>query len=123
MSEVIITVKPTLSDISDPKSMSDLLADVGDLIADNLGDCAERIGEKVLEYAKENASRGYSGLPYGNDVWTPRSAEVDKLYELSPFHRSSMPGLDTGARRLVSSLERYGFDNIFIVWLSNLTFV
>lgn len=115
MSEVIITVKPTLSDISNPKFMSDLLADIGDLVADNLSDCAEKIGEKVLDYAKENASRGYSGLPYGNDAWAPRSPEVDKLYELSPFHIPNMPGLDTGARKLVTSLERHGFDNIFIV--------
>ena len=116
MREITITVKPSLTDISDPSRLSKVITDIENIIEGNLDLCAEDVAEKILEFARENASQGYRGLPYpgGNARnWAPRDPITDLLYELSPYHTPNLPGLDTGAGRLINSLERHGEDNIF----------
>ena len=113
MKEITITVKPTLEDISDPKRLVDKLTGVISIIEDNLTYVSEDVAEELLRMAKENARNGYRGIPYGNENWADRDPITKLLYELSPYHTSNLPGLDTGARRLIESLERGGQDNIF----------
>lgn len=116
MKEITITIKPSLADISDPSRLSDIIGDIERIVERNLDLCAEDIGKKVLEFAKENASQGYRSVPYSGNrsvSWAPRDPITDLLYEISPYHTPFLPGLDTGARRLLDSLERHGTDNIF----------
>ncbi len=116
MREIIITIKPTLSDISDPSRITDIVQGVERLITDNIDLCLEKVGEKILEYAKENAERGYAEVPHtGNRpvVWPARDAITNELYRASPYHVEGLVGLDTGRKNLINSLERGGNDNIF----------
>ena len=116
MREITITLKPSLTDISDPKRISELVDEIERIVTRNLDLCAEDIGAKVLEFAHENAKQGYRDVPYtgGNVVnWAPRDPITDLLYEISPYHTPFLPGLDTGASKLIDSLERFGPDNVF----------
>lgn len=116
MREIIITVKPTLSDINDPSRMIDVIHRVERLVSNNIDICLEKVAEKILEYAKENASSGYMGVPHsGNQavVWPHRDEATDALYRASPYHIEGLPGLTTGRDKLIESLERGGNDNIF----------
>lgn len=116
MKEITITVKPSLADISDPSRLSDIVGEIEKIVQRNLDLCAEDIAETVLEFAQENASQGYRNVPYsGNRTvsWENRDPITDLLYEISPYHESHLPGLTTGANKLIDSLERHGADNIF----------
>lgn len=116
MREIIITIKPTLSDISDPSRLVDYVSRVERIMTGNIDRCLEQVGEKILELAKENASQGYRNVPYtGNQsvVWPHRDEVTDALYRASPYHTAGLPGLDTGRGKLIESLERGGDDNIF----------
>ena len=116
MREITITVKPSLVDISDPKRMADLVTEIERIVTRNLDLCAEDIGTDVLDKAHENAKQGYRDVPFsGNQAvsWAPRDPITDILYELSPYHTPNLPGLDTGAHKLIDSLQRFGIDNIF----------
>jgi hypothetical protein len=96
--------------------MIDVLHRVERLMSNNVDLCLEKVGEKVLEYAHENASQGYRSVPYsGNDaiVWPQRDEFTDALYRASPYHQEGLTGLTTGRDKLIESLERGGNDNIF----------
>ena len=116
MREIIITLKPTLSDISDPSRLMDYVHQVERIMSDNIDLCLEKVGEKILEYAKENAEQGYMSVPHtGNRpvVWPARDVITNELYRASPYHVEGLVGLDTGRKNLINSLERGGNDNIF----------
>lgn len=116
MREITITIRPSLSDIDDPSRLVNVLEDVRQRIESNLDLCVEKVAEKTLEFAKENAEMGYDNVPHtGNRgvVWEPRDSITERLYALSPYHYPSETGLDAGKRKLIGSLERDGDDNIF----------
>lgn len=116
MREIIVTVKPSLADISEPSRLSRVIGDIEKLIEANLDLCVETVAEKALEFAKENAETGYQKVEYSGNktvVWAPRDPATERLYEVSPYHSPSETGLSAGADRLFDSLTRSGVDNIF----------
>jgi len=113
MKEITITINPTLDDISNPKRLAEKLQTVINIINDNLTYVVEDVAEETLRMARENARNGYRGIPYGSESWSPRDPITKLLYELSPYHTPNLSGLDTGAHRLIESLERGSQDNIF----------
>lgn len=116
MREIIVTVKPSLADISEPSRLSRVIGDVQKLIEANLDLCIETVAEKALEFARENAETGYQKVEYSGNrtvVWAPRDPVTERLYEISPYHSPSVTGLSAGADRLFDSLVRSGVDNIF----------
>lgn len=116
MREIIVTVKPSLADISEPSRLSRVIGDVEKIIEANLDLCVEAVAEKTLEFAKENAETGYQKVEYSGNrtvVWAPRDPVTERLYEISPYHDPSPTGLSAGADRLFDSLTRLGVDNIF----------
>jgi len=118
MREIIITIRPTLKDIDNPSRMEDIINKTERVIDENMWLCLETVGEKVLEFAHENAENGYHGVRYSGNapvVWPARDEDTDALYRASPYHTEGLSGLDTGRRKLLDSLERLGDDNIFDV--------
>lgn len=90
----------------------------------------ERVGEKILEYAKDNAQRGYEGTEairqYGK-LWQQRADITQRLYKLRGYNPTAS-GLTTGkyaepgdeesfaaANRLIDSFDIGHELNVFIV--------
>lgn len=116
MREIIVTVKPSLADISEPSRLARVMGDIQRLIEANLDLCVETVAEKTLELAKENAETGYGGVKHSGNrpvLWAPRHPVTELLYSLSPYHFPSETGLSAGGDKLFDSLERSGIDNIF----------
>lgn len=116
MREIIITVRPSLADISEPSRLARVMGDVQRLIEANLDLCVETVAEKTLEFAKENAETGYEKVEYSGNrpvTWMPRDPVTKRLYGISPYHHPSRTGLSAGGDKLFDSLERSGIDNIF----------
>lgn len=120
MREITISIKPNLRDISDPSRLAKLIGEIATRFEENVDMCLEAVATRILEMAKQNAETGYSGrIEFAgkgeSPVWQQRSEITRELYRLSPFHEEDLSGLDTGARRLIGSLERGDPDNIFNV--------
>jgi hypothetical protein len=116
MREIIVTIKPSLSDISNPVRISEAIRRVGDLISNNMDFMLGAVGEEILKRAKTNATVGYRGLPHSGKqtvMWPARDELTRRLYAASPYHDPDNPGLSTGADKLINSLDRLGDDNIF----------
>lgn len=84
----------------------------------------EDIGEKILEYALENASEGYVGVPKGKTktggdqaAYKKRESIVEELY-MARFGRVP-EGLTSGGDHLLNSLQMYDQHNIFEVKAPN----
>ena len=76
----------------------------------------EEIGEKILEIAHENASKGYTGtraLQEAGITWPSRIPPVQELYRLRGY--GDPEGLTTGKDQVIDSLRVGGADNIFTV--------
>lgn len=113
MRELTISIRPTLDDIRDPKRLVKLVKVIERALIDGVEQMLIKVGEKILNYAKANAERGYEGIPYGRgEKWEQRSDLTMFLYNLSPTHEI-MSGLDTGRHQLIKSLERYDELNFF----------
>lgn len=118
MREIIVTIRPSLSDISNPVRISEAIRRIEGLIDNNMDFMLGAVGEEILKRAKSNAAVGYRGLPHsGNQtvMWPDRDDLTKRLYEASPYHDPDRPGLSTGADKLINSLDRLGDDNIFEV--------
>lgn len=76
----------------------------------------EEVGEKILEIAYENASKGYTGtraLQEAGISWPARIPPVKELYRLRGY--GDPEGLTTGQDQLIDSLKVGAPDNIFSV--------
>ena len=116
MREIIVTIRPTLSDISNPTRISEAIRRIGDLIDNNMDFVLGSVGEEILKRAKTNAAEGYRGVRHSGKqtvMWPERTELTRRLYAASPYHDSDKPGLTTGADKLINSLDRLGDDNIF----------